>query len=50
MSNKEKAASLLDEYADDVFCEGLVQDYLNNSDTHKHDFVTLEEMKEELGI
>ena len=31
------------EEADDVFCECLLQDYLNDKDPHKHDSIPLEE-------
>lgn len=40
----------VDEDADDIFCEKLVQKYLDDPDPHKHDSITLEEMKTELGI
>lgn len=39
-----------DEEADDLFCKNMVQAYLDNPDTSKHDVVTAEELAEELGI
>lgn len=40
----------VDEDTDDIFCEKLVQKYLNDTDPQKHDSITLDEMKAELGI
>lgn len=40
----------VDEDTDDIFCEKLVQEYLNDTDPQKHDSITLDEMKAELGI
>lgn len=39
-----------DETADDVFCEQMYQDYLNDLDPAKHDAVPLEAFAAELGI
>lgn len=39
-----------DELEDDLFCERLVEDYLNDTDPHKHDSITIEEMAERAGI
>lgn len=39
-----------DEIEDDLYCERLVQDYLNDPDPEKDKTITLEELKEELGI
>lgn len=42
---------MLDEEAeDDTFCRGLLENYRNDSDPHKHDSVTLDEFAKELGI
>ncbi len=39
-----------DEEADDLFCEQLYQDYLDDPDPEKDKLYTLEECKEEWGI
>lgn len=39
-----------DEEADDVFCERMYQNYLNNPDPEKDKTYTLEECKNEWGI
>lgn len=39
-----------DEEADDLFCEKLYQDYLNDSDPEKDEGITLEELAESEGI
>lgn len=39
-----------DEIEDDLFCEKLVDDYLNDPDPHKHDTITLEELAMREGI
>lgn len=39
-----------DEEADDLFCEKMVQDYLNDPDYEKHETVTIEELAKELDI
>ena len=36
---------IADEAADDAFCEKLYQDYLNDPDPEKDDFISLEEVK-----
>ena len=42
---------MIDEEAeDDTFCRGLLENYRNDSDPHKHDSVTLDEFAKELGI
>lgn len=38
------------EEADDVFCESLLQDYLNDKDPHKHDSIPLEEFARQEDI
>lgn len=35
---------------DDIFCEQLLQDYLDDPDPHKHDTVTLEQLAADLGV
>lgn len=39
-----------DEEADDIFCERMYQDYLNDPDPQKDKTYTLEECKKEWGI
>lgn len=39
-----------DEEADDIFCERMVEDYLNDSDRGKDETFTLEECKKEWGL
>lgn len=39
-----------DEEADDLFCEKIVEDYLNDKDPQKHETVTLEELAKELDV
>lgn len=41
---------IADEEADDLFCEKLYQDYLNDSDPEKDEGITLEELVESEGI
>ncbi len=39
-----------DEIEDDLFCERMWENYLNDPDPHKGDTITLEELEAELGI
>lgn len=39
-----------DEEADDIFCERMIQNYLNDPDPDKDTSYTLEECKKEWGI
>lgn len=39
-----------DEEADDRFCESLLQDYLNDKDSDKHDSMPMEEFAKQEGI
>lgn len=39
-----------DELEDELFCERLYEDYLNDPDPHKHDTITLEELAAREGI
>ncbi len=41
---------LNDEAEDNAYCEQLLQEYLNDSDPHKHDSVSLEEAMELCGV
>lgn len=66
MSNKEKIVQLLDtvpdykmgyvqgitadEEADDIFCEKMIEDYINDTDPEKDDEYTLDECKKEWGL
>ena len=45
-----KGVQFDDELEDDLFCERMVEDYLNDPDPHKHDSVTLEELAAREGI
>lgn len=39
-----------DEMEDDLYCERLVEDYLNNTSPDKHDTITLEELAKREGV
>lgn len=39
-----------DELEDDLYCEKLVEDYLNDPDPSKHETITLEELAKREGI
>lgn len=39
-----------DEIEDDIYCEELVQEYLDNSDPEKHTGITIEELAKREGI
>lgn len=39
-----------DEIEDDLYCEKLVDDYLNDSSPDKHEFITLEDFAAQEGI
>lgn len=39
-----------DELEDDLYCERLVEDYLNDSSSDKHDTITLEELARREGV
>ena len=39
-----------DEEADDRFCESLLQDYLDDNDSDKHDSISIEEFAKQEGI
>lgn len=39
-----------DEIEDDLYCEKLVEDYLNDPDPQKHETITLEELAKREGI
>lgn len=45
-----KGVQFDDELEDDLYCEKLVEDYLDDPDPHKHDTVTVEELAEREGI
>ena len=45
-----KGVQFDDELEDDLFCERLVEDYMNDPDPHKHDSITLEELAAREGI
>ena len=38
------------EMEDDLFCEKMLDDYLNDSDPEKHKSITLDEFIKELGL
>lgn len=46
----QTAKSIADEAADDAFCEKMHQNYLANSDPHKHDTVTFDDALRECGL
>lgn len=39
-----------DEMEDDLYCERLAEDYLNDTSPDKHDTITLEELAKREGI
>ena len=39
-----------DEMEDDLYCQKLYEDYLNNPDPEKHDTITIEELAAREGI
>lgn len=39
-----------DEMEDDIFCENMVQKYLNDDSTDKYDTITIEEFAKQEGI
>jgi len=39
-----------DEMEDDIFCENMVQKYLNDDSQDKHDTITIEEFAKQEGI
>lgn len=39
-----------DEMEDDLYCQKLYEDYLNNPDQEKHDTITIEELAAREGI
>ena len=39
-----------DEVTDDLFCERMVENYLNDPDPQKHETVTIEELAKELDV
>ena len=39
-----------DELEDDLYCERLVEDYLNDTSPDKHDTITLEELAKREGV
>ena len=45
-----KGVQFDDELEDDLYCERLVEDYLNDPDPHKHDTITIEELAAREGI
>lgn len=45
-----KGVQFDDELEDDLFCERMAEDYLNDPDPHKHDSITLEELAAREGI
>lgn len=45
-----KGVQFDDELEDDLFCERMAEDYLNDPDPHKHDSITLEELAAHASI
>lgn len=39
-----------DEMEDDLYCERLVEDYLNDTSPDKHDTISLEELAQREGV
>lgn len=48
--NIEELLHILTEAEDDIFCENLLQKYLNDDSPDKHDTITIEEFAEQEGI
>ena len=45
-----KGVEFDDEIEDDLFCEKMYQDYLNDPDPEKHNTITIEELARREGI
>lgn len=45
-----KGVEFDDEMEDDIFCENMVQKYLNDDSPDKHDTITIEEFAKQEGI
>ena len=45
-----KGVEFDDEMEDDIFCENMVQRYLNDDSPDKHDTITIEEFAKQEGI
>lgn len=45
-----KGVEFDDEMEDDIFCENMVQKYLNDDSLDKHDTITIEEFAKQEGI
>lgn len=45
-----KGVAFDDEIEDDLYCEKLVDDYLNDPDPSKHETISLEELAKREGI
>lgn len=45
-----KGVQFDDEIEDDLYCQKLYEDYLNNPDPEKHDTITIEELAAREGI
>lgn len=45
-----KGVEFDDEMEDDIFCENMVQKYLNDDSSDKHDTITIEEFAKQEGI
>lgn len=45
-----KGVEFDDEIEDDIFCENMVQKYLNDDSLDKHDTITIEEFAKQEGI
>ena len=45
-----KGVQFDDELEDDLFCERLVEEYLNDPDPEKHDAISIEELARREGI
>lgn len=45
-----KGVEFDDEMEDDIFCENMVQKYLSDDSSDKHDTITIEEFAKQEGI
>lgn len=45
-----KGIQIDDEIEDDLFCERLLDEYLDDTDPHKHDTISLEDLAKREGV
>ncbi|MBQ9521734.1 MAG: hypothetical protein IJR72_04090 [Oscillospiraceae bacterium] len=50
MSEREQAKQISASLDDNLYCEKLVEEYLNDTSPDKHETITLEELAKRAGI